>query len=31
MGEILTKKKLSPQSEPHRAKLCFSVDMKHFV
>ncbi len=30
MGEILTKTKFSPQSEPHTAKLCFSVILKHF-
>ncbi len=30
MGEILTKTCFSPQSEPHTAKLCFSVVLKHF-
>ena len=30
MGEILTNTCFSPQSEPHRAKLCFSVVLKHF-
>ena len=27
--EILTKTCFSPQSEPHRDKLCFSVALKH--
>ncbi len=31
MGEILTKTCFSTQSEPHTAKLCFSVVLKHFV
>ena len=31
MGEILIKTFFSPQSEPHTAKLCFSVVLKHFV
>ena len=30
MREILTKTFFSPQSEPHTAKLCFSVVLKHF-
>ena len=30
MREILTKTCFSPQSEPHTAKVCFSVDLKHF-
>ena len=30
MGEIITKKKFSPQSEPHTAKLCFSVVLNFF-
>ena len=30
MGEILTKTSFSPQSEPHTAKLCSSVVLKHF-
>ena len=30
MGEILTKTCFSPQSEPHTAKPCFSVVLKHF-
>ena len=30
MGGILTKTCFSPQSDPHTAKLCFSVDLKHF-
>ena len=30
MREILTKTCFSPQSEPHTAKLCFSVVLKHF-
>ncbi len=30
MGEILTKTCFSPQSEPHTAKLCFSVVLKNF-
>ncbi len=30
MGEILTKTNFFPQSEPHTAKLCFSVVLKHF-
>ena len=30
MGEILTKTCFSPQSEPHTAKLSFSVVLKHF-
>ena len=30
MEEILTKKGFSPQSEPHTAKLCISVVLKHF-
>ena len=25
----MLKKKISPQSEPHRAKLCFSMVLKH--
>ena len=28
--QILTKTCFSPQSEPHTAKLCFSVVLKHF-
>ncbi len=31
MREILTKNCFSPQSEPHTAKLCFSVVLKHLV
>ena len=31
MGEILIKTCFSTQSEPHTAKLCFSVVLKHFV
>ena len=31
MGEILTKTCFSLQSEPHTAKLCFSVVLKHFL
>ena len=31
MGEILIKTFFFPQSEPHTAKLCFSVVLKHFV
>ncbi len=31
MGEILTRTGFSPQSEPHRAKLCFSVVLKIFL
>ena len=30
MGEILTKTCFSPLSEPHSAKLCFSVVLKFF-
>ena len=30
MGEIITKTCFSPQSEPHIAKLCFSVVLKNF-
>ena len=30
MGEIITKSCFSSQSEPHTAKLCFSVVLKHF-
>ena len=30
MREILTKTCFSPQSEQHRAKLCFSIVLKHF-
>ena len=30
MGEILTKTCFSTQSEPHTAKLCFSVVLKFF-
>ncbi len=30
MEQILTKKCFSPQNEPHTAKLCFSVVLKHF-
>ena len=30
MGEILIKTCFSPQSEPHTAKLCFSVVLKDF-
>ncbi len=30
MREILTKTCFSPQSEPHTAKLCFSVVLKDF-
>ncbi len=30
MGEILKKSYFSPQCEPHIAKLCFSVVLKHF-
>ncbi len=30
MREILTKKSFSPQSEPHTAKLCFTVVLKYF-
>ena len=29
-GKILTKTCFSPQSEPHTAKLCFYVVLKHF-
>ncbi len=29
MGGILTKTCFSPQSEPHTAKQCFSVVLKH--
>ena len=31
MGQILTKKCFSPQSESHTAKLCFSVLLKKFL
>ena len=30
MTEIITKTFFPPQSEPHTAKLCFSVVLKHF-
>ena len=30
MRDILTKTCFSPQIEPHTAKLCFSVVLKHF-
>ena len=30
MGEILTKTGVSPQIEPHTAKLCFSVFLSIF-
>ena len=30
MGQILTKKKNSPQNEPHTANVWFSVVLKHF-
>ena len=30
MVQIITKKVFSPQIEPHTAKLCFSVVLKHF-
>ncbi len=30
MGEILTKTSLSPQSEPHTAKVCFWIVLNHF-
>ena len=30
MGQILIIKKISPQNEPHTAKLCFSFVLKHF-
>ena len=30
MGDILIKKSFSPESEPHTAKLRFSVVLKHF-
>ena len=30
MGTNSNKKKNFPQSEPHTAKLCFSVVLKHF-
>ena len=30
MVEILIKTSFSPQSEPHRAKLCYSVVLKHY-
>ena len=29
MGQLLTKT-VSPQTEPHTAKLCFPVVLKHF-
>ncbi len=29
-GTNVNKKKISPQNEPHTAKLCFSVVLKHF-
>ena len=31
MWEILTKTCFSTQSEPHRAELCFSIFLKHFL
>ena len=31
MGEILIKMCFSPQSEPHTAKLCFSIVLKYIL
>ena len=30
MGQNINKNCFSPQNEPHRAKLCFPVVLKHF-